>query len=58
VSRTRAGFLTLESFSRWPIATRLFIARDVVRAGEKPAPFTRTVKGAAHENLTLSKNLA
>jgi len=43
------------SLSPWPIPIGSFFARDVFRMEEKPAPFTRTVKGAAPENSTHSQ---
>jgi hypothetical protein len=48
-------FLFSIRFFRRPNPIRLFIARGEFRVGEKPAPFTKTVKGAAPENSTTSK---
>jgi len=52
-----AGFPTLDSYFPLPIAIRLFIARGVFGAGEKPAPFTKAVKSAAPGSLTNPHNL-
>jgi hypothetical protein len=38
--------------SRRPIPIGSFFAHDVFRMEEKPAPFTKTMKGAAPENST------